>query len=192
MPMLHNSGSTFDTDNASHFYSPGYQQLQTNKMASVGVDPSTGKDTVFYSFDDTAGLPAGAEVFNFTNVDGFSLNAGYDYEMILEGDFELVQLYNNYDPNQTYDVVFYRCNINAFNTPINLIEIARFPSNTTGGDLTFRKYRGINMDYETTRNNFIWTIENVSLDSVNYSVAGVFGNWGAYVIEARREITGNV
>ena len=188
MPLLH-SGEQFNTDNASHFYSPGSQTLITNKMSGSGVDPSTGKDTVFYSFDDTAGLPAGAEVFNFTNVDGFSLNAGYDYEIILEGNFELLQLYNNYDPNQTYDVSFYRCNITSgAQTPINALEIARFSSKPTGGDLTFRKYIGINMDYETTRNNFVWTLDNVSYNNVDYSAAAVQGTWRAYIIEARREI----
>jgi hypothetical protein len=192
MPMLHNSGSTFDTDTASHFYSPGEQQLQSNKMASVGVDPSTNKDYVFYSFDDTASLPAGAEVFNLTNIDGFQLNAGYDYEMIIEGSFFLSQLYNNYDPNQTYDVVFRRGFITSIDTFTNAHEIARFSSNTTGGLLSFRRYVGINMDYQSTRNNFVWSLENVNYDNGNYSVAAVRGTWGAYVIPARREIIGNV
>ena len=187
MPMLHNSGSTFDTDTASHFYSPGEQQLQSNKMASVGVDPSTNKDYVFYSFDDTASLPAGAEVFNLTNIDGFQLNAGYDYEMIIEGSFFLSQLYNNYDPNQTYDVRFFR-----WNGPGNPgVTLATFTSPSTS--LSFRRYIATNQDgYEQTKNQYGWTVENVNWDYVNYSVAPVYGNWGAYVIPARREITGNV
>ena len=183
MPMLHNSGSTFDTDAATHIYSPGTQQLQANKMASTGVDPSTGKDYVFYSFDDVYGLPAGFEIINDTNFDGFNLNASYDYEIIIYGDFYTT----GGDPNQTYDVRFFR-----WNGPGNPgVTLATFTSPSTS--LSFRRYIATNQDgYEQTKNQYGWTVENVNWDYVNYSVAPVYGNWGAYVIPARREITGNV
>ena len=187
MPMLHNSGSTFNTDLASKFFNPdqpGTNQLQNNKMASVGVDPSTGKDTVFYSFTDTAGLPAGASVFNLTNIDGFTLNAGVDYEMIIEGNFDA----SGTDPNATFDVVFKRVFIDGTDTITNSNEIARFGSVSTG--LAFRRYVGINMDYNTAQNNFVWTAENVSFDSSQYAAPPVNGTWTAYVIQARREIDG--
>jgi len=188
--MLHNSGSTFNTDNASKFFNPaqpGTNQLQTNKMASVGVDPSTGKDGVFYSFTDTASLPAGAGVFNLTNVDGFNLNASYDYEMILEGSFDG----SNTDPNATFDVVFKRGFITSIDTFINAHDVGRF-SSTSNGILNFRRYVGINMDYQTTYNNFVWTLENLSYDTSQYSAPQINGTWTAYVIEARREIDGTL
>lgn len=184
MPMLHNSGSTFNTDNASKFFNPnqpGTNQLQTNKMASIGTD------TVFYSFTDTASLPAGAGVFNFTNIDGFNLNASYDYEMILEGDFDG----SSTDPNATFDVVFKRVFIDGTNTITSTNEIARFGSGPTGL-LAYRKYVAINMDYQTTLNNFVWSVENLSYDTSQYSAPPINGTWTAYVIEARREIDGTL
>ena len=194
MPMLHNSGSTFNTDNASRFYNPrqdttppGTNRLQFNKMHSIGTD------TTFYSFDDTANLPAGAGVINLTNIDGFSLNASYDYEMILEGSFSVgVGDGITYDPNTTYDVAFKRGFITSIDTFINAHDVGRFSSNSTGGSLNFRRYVGINMDYETTYNNFVWTLENVSYDTSQYSAPGIRGIWTAYVIEARREIDGTL
>lgn len=178
--MLHNSGSTFNTDNATRVYSPGTQGIVSRSMLNSGGSPSE-PNLPAYSLDDVASLPY-IEIFDYTNVDGFVLSAAYDYEMILEGEFSTA------NSTQTYDIVFYRCNIDAFDTPINLLEIARF-SSTAGQNLSFRKYRGINMDYESTRNNFVWGLENTVGSG---SLTTVYGDWSTYIIEARREITGNV
>mgnify|MGYP006397832645 FL=1 len=171
MPLLH-SGVQFDVSQATLIASPGSQTLITNKMDSVFEGPA-------YTLTDTANLPY-VEVFNFLNTDGFVLKSNEDYEMILEFDFDTA------NTSQSYDVVFFRCDIDESNVVEGGTQtyLARFSSNNQ--KVQARQYVTVNLDSETTRNNFVWSIENQSVSSG--APTAVQGTWRAYIIEARREI----
>jgi len=172
MPLLH-SGVQFDVSQATLISTPSSdEQLQTHKMASTFEGPA-------YTLTDTANLPY-VEVFNFLNTDGFVLKSNEDYEMILE--FNLESTNELYD--QTYDVVFFRCNIDESNVVEGGTQtyLARFSSNNQ--KVQARQYVTVNLDSETTRNNFVWSVENV----VGGGLSDIRGSWKAYIIQARREI----